>query len=263
MNNNYEPSYKALLERVLYRGTLQPVRDNNEAWSKFGESLTFDAKLGLFPMLTSKAMYFKNVKFELSWILKGLTNIKYLKGNDVNIWDSWADEHGEIGDTYGRQLRSFNGIDQMRNILIELKNFKYSRQMVISLWNPVAISQGNLKPCYHSFQFVVIGNRLNIQVSQRSADLFVGLPYDMATFTLLQRLVADKMGLGYGEVKINIGNAHIYKEHLEGVKKYIDRPMYDICRLVNTQNNVINFNVSKVELRRYKHESFIKAKIIV
>lgn len=263
LNNLYEPMYKALVQEILDEGTMQPVRDNNWAISAFGKSLTFNCNTGLFPILTSKKMYFKNIKHELAWILKGLTNVKYLNTNDVRIWDMWADINGEIGDTYGKQLRSFNGIDQFKTTIDELKRFKHSRQLVISLWNPVAISQGNLKPCYHSFQYVVIGDRLNIIVSQRSADVFVGLPYDMGTFSLLLYLTARHVGLSPGEVKINIGNAHIYKEHLIPVEKYLEKRMHKLPRLHNENDwDLINFDVRVVYLTGYMSEGFIEAKII-
>ena len=262
-NNMYEPMYKELLREVLESGTLQPVRDNNEAWSMFGKALSFNCNTGLFPILTSKKMYWKNIKYELAWILRGDTNVRYLNINGVTIWDMWADINGEIGDTYGKQLRSFNGIDQLKTILNELRNFKYSRQLVISLWNPVAISQGNLKPCYFAWQFVVIGDTLNIAVTQRSADLFIGLPYDMGVFTLLLYLVAKEMNLMPGEVKITIGNAHIYKEHKEAVEKYLENPMYNLPQLHNgNDNGIINFNQSEVYLKSYKSCGFIPAKII-
>lgn len=263
MNNNYEGDYKALLKRIMVYGHENKTRGNNVRISLFGESIEFNNAMGMFPMLTSKRMYFKNVKYELHWMLSGLTNIKYLKANGVSIWDLWADENGEIGDTYGSQLRGFNGVDQLKLILNELETTKNSSRLVISLWNPVAISQGNLRPCYHSFQFVPINKMLHLNVSQRSADVFVGLPYDMAVFSMLLRLVADKYDFIPGIVKINIGNAHIYKDHIEPTREYLGRSEFDLPNLYNGQREVINFDVSKVELKRYESHDFIKAKIIV
>lgn len=262
MNNNYERQYKELCKNIIVCGSEEPVRDNNIAKSLFGQSLEFNNQLGLFPMLTSKKMFFKNIKHELAWMLNGLTNVKYLNDNGVSIWNKWADENGDIGDSYGRQLRSFNGVDQFTTILKELSEFKYSRQLVISLWNPVAISQGNRKPCYHSFQFVYTSSKLNIIVSQRSADVFVGLPYDMAFFSLLLVLVCKNLNLYPGVVKINIGNAHIYKEHYDCVMTYLNRDMYDLPTIENFQNKVIGFETSLVKLYNYKSEDFINAKII-
>jgi len=261
--NNYEPNYKNLVKRILVVGAEEPVRDNNKAKVLFGESIEFlNNTAMLFPMLTSKEMFFKNVKFELKWILDGMSNINYLRNNRVSIWDLWADETGEIGDTYGKQLRGFNGIDQLKVIMKELQNFNYSRQLVISLWNPVAISQGNIRPCYHAFQFVYTNSRLNILVSQRSADVFVGLPYDMCTFNLLLLLVCAEYDMIPGLVKINIGNAHIYAEHYDGAMQYINREDHPLPRIAMHNQSLFSFSPSLVSLVNYKYEPFIKAKIV-
>lgn len=263
MNNSYESNYKALLIDTISRGGLQKVRDNNFAYAQAGVSIEFRSNYDEFPMLTSKEMYFKNVKYELHWLLSGSTNINYLKDNGVSIWNLWADKDGDIGETYGRILRSFNGVDQFKNAIEDLKTGNESRRLVVSLWNPEAIKKGNLAPCYHAFQFVQINKILNIIVSQRSADLFVGLPYDIAVFYLLLDLVTKSLGLLRGKVRINIGNAHVYKEHLEGVNEYIKRPMYKLPSIVNSNTIVTGFNPSEVWLRDYVCEKFIKAKIIV
>lgn len=263
MNSNYEKQYKDLIKDILINGELEPVRDSNQAKVLFGKSIEFNNQNGLFPMLTSKEMFFKNISYELKWILDGMSNVNYLKNNGVSIWNKWADENGEIGDTYGRQLRGFNGIDQLTTILMELEKFNYSRQLVISLWNPVAISQGNLKPCYHSFQFVYTANKLNIIVSQRSADVFVGLPYDICVFSLLLVLVCNTYDLIPGTVKINIGNAHIYSEHLNSCFEYCNREEHDLPSLHHNNQRVFSFNPSVVRLLSYKSEPFIKAKIII
>lgn len=261
--NKYENDYKALLERVLHYGESQEVRDNNSAVAMFGETLSFDCKYDFFPMLTSKEMYFKNIKHELYWLLAGNSNINYLKNNGVSIWNLWADDNGDIGDTYGRQLRGFNGIDQLTRMINDLRTEPQGRQHVISLWNPLAIREGNIKPCYHSFQVVVINRVMNIVVSQRSADLFVGLPYDMGVFTLLLMLLAKELNYIAGTVKINIGNAHIYKEHIQGVETYLCRPISNLPNIINYATKVIGFETEKVTIRNYKPLSFIKAKIII
>jgi len=263
MNSNYEKQYKDLIKDILINGAEEPVRDGNVAKVLFGKQLEFTSNHNMFPILTSKEMYFKNIKFELKWILDGLTNVNYLRNNGVSIWNKWAKEDGEIGDTYGRQLRSFNGIDQLKNIISELESFNYSRQLVISLWNPVAISQGNIKPCYHSFQFVYTADKLNIIVSQRSADVFVGLPYDMGTFSLMLLLVCNKFSMRPGKVQINIGNAHIYKEHYDGCMEYINRDQHDLPYLYNAEQTIDSFDPTRIQLNRYKSEPFIKAKIII
>lgn len=263
MNSNYEKQYKDLIKDILINGEEEPVRDDNVAKVLFGKQLEFCNNSKLFPILTSKEMYFKNIKYELKWILDGLTNVNYLKNNGVSIWNKWANNEGEIGDTYGKQLRSFNGIDQLKTIISELEKFKYSRQLVISLWNPVAISQGNIKPCYHAFQFVYTSNKLNIIVSQRSADVFVGLPYDMGTFNLLLLLVCNEYGFQPGKVQINIGNAHIYKEHYDGCTRYLNNAQYDLPYLYNRDQKINSFNPDRLQLVNYKSEPFIKAKIII
>ncbi len=263
MNNRYEKQYKNLLKEILINGYPNITRDNNNRISLFGKSLEFNNAMGLFPMLTSKKMYFKNIKYELAWMINGQTNINYLKSNNVSIWDLWADENGEIGDTYGKQLRSFNGIDQLKITLDKLEATLNSSRLVVSLWNPVAISQGNIRPCYHAFQFVPINRMLHINVSQRSADAFIGLPYDMCVFSLLLRLVADAYNFIPGIVKINIGNLHIYKEHKDPIKEYLNNAEFDLPTLTNRQDKVINFDVSKVYVRNYISCGFIKAKIII
>lgn len=263
MNSNYEKQYKDLVKDILINGSEEPVRDNNVAKVLFGKQLEFSNNSRLFPMLTSKEMYFKNVKYELKWILEGLTNVKYLRNNGVSIWNKWADSNGEIGDTYGKQLRSFNGIDQLKVTLNNFEKLKYSRQLVVSLWNPVAISQGNIKPCYHAFQFVYTSNRLNIIVSQRSADVFVGLPYDMCTFNLMLLLICNEYDLQPGKVQINIGNAHIYKEHYDGCMKYLNNLQHDLPYLYTESQSINNFDPTKLQLREYQSEPFIKAKIII
>lgn len=266
--STYELHYKRLITRVLTSGTLEKVRNNNQAMTLFGESIKFDTGLnqdGLlqFPMLTSKQMYFKNIKHELKWIISGDTNIGYLHCNNVSIWDKWADKNGDIGKTYGHQMRDFNGADQFRSIILELEKFPESRQLVISLWNPVDIADGNLKPCYHAFQFVYTNKRLNIIVSQRSADIFVGLPYDMAFFTLLLILVCKQFNLLPGTVKINIGNAHIYKEHIKACYTYIDRIGHDLPSLIVNNEAILFFNPNKISLANYISEPFIPAEIII
>jgi len=261
MNSNYEKEYKNLIKDILINGVYQKTRNGNTK-SLFGLTLSFNNKSGIFPMLTSKEMFFKNIKYELKWFIDGLTNVNYLKNNGVSIWNMWADETGEIGDTYGRQLRSFNGIDQFRKIMQELQDNKNSRQMVISLWNPVSISQGNIKPCYHAFQFVCINDTLNIIVSQRSADVFIGLPYDMAVFSLMLVLICNEFNLRPGVVKINIGNAHIYEEHTKPCMEYLNRIEHDLPSIQYKYETIQNFSPAKIELKNYNSEPFIKAKII-
>ena len=263
MNSPYEANYKALLFDTLSKGGLQKVRDNNFAYAQAGVSIEFRSNFNEFPMLTSKEMFFKNVKYELHWLLSGSTNINYLKNNGVSIWDLWADKDGDIGETYGRVLRSFNGIDQFKDAIDDLRTGNESRRLVISMWNPELIKKGNLAPCYFAFQFVQINKILSIIVSQRSADLFIGLPYDMAVFYLLLNLVAKNLNLFLGKVRINIGNAHIYKEHKEAVEEYIRRPMYNLPWLVNGQDQITGFDAASIWVNNYKHEPFIKAKIII
>lgn len=264
MNSTYEYEYKKLLQKILIDGTKSEARDGNTRIVLFGKSLKHDNKSELFPMLTSKKMFFKNIKHELSWILRGYTNTEYLKKHNVNIWDLWADEEGNIGDTYGKQLRNFNGTDQLIQRLKELETNTNSSQLVISLWNPNDIEKGNLRPCYHAFQFVPINNILHIQVSQRSADAFIGLPYDIAVFSLLLRIVANVYGFTPGVVNINIGNLHIYEEHIEPVTDYLRRSTFDLPRLTFRKKltSVVDFENPNVDLNRYECHDFIKAKII-
>ena len=265
MNNMFEMQYKELLFNILANGETQREEGRNGFTIRsFGQSIEFKNTCGLFPMLTSKKMYFKNVNHELKWLLSGETDVKYLTKNKVRIWEPWVNQNGTIGDTYGKVLRNFNGIDQLTESIEILRKNRSSRQNVISLWNPSLIKAGNIKPCYHAIQFVCINGVLNVVVSQRSSDVFIGLPYDICVFDLLLLLVAKILNFIPGTLKINIGDAHIYEEHIEPCKVYLANKKHDLPSIyidVNGIKNVQDFKTENVFLRNYISEEFIYGEI--
>lgn len=256
--NHYENDYKKLLNNVLEYGVKQIVRDS-VCVAKAGVSIEFEPRLmGEFPMLTSRKMFFKNVKHELYWLLSGDTSIKYLRENEVTIWDKFDIGDGTIGKSYGYVMSN-----QIKHALTSIANLDQTRRNVVSLWDVGLIKGGELAPCYPMFQFVLIRNTLSIIVTQRSSDLMVGLPYDIGVFYLLLSLVCNRYFLNIGKVRFNIGNAHIYSEHIEQVYYYIESAEHALPILINKQLDVLNFKTDEVSLRGYKSEPFMKVKLIL
>jgi len=215
--------YHDLVKHVLENGTEKSDRTGTGTKSVFGYQMRFDLQEG-FPLVTTKKLHLKSIIYELLWFLKGETNIGYLKDNGVKIWDAWADENGDLGPVYGHQLRNFNsqGIDQLEKLIWNLCSEPDSRRHVVSLWNPAEQDKMALPPCYLYFQFFVENDRLNMFVVQRSGDMYLGVPYDVALFTLVLNYVASKTGLIVGKLAINIIDAHVYTNQVEAANKYLD-----------------------------------------
>lgn len=286
--------YLDLLNLVLKNGTLQNNRTNTKAISYFGCQSRYDLTSG-FPLLTTKKMAFKSILLELLWFLKGDTNIKFLVDNNVRIWNEWPYEkfknskyfknetldefilkikndnefalkHGDLGPVYGKQWRSFNGFDQISNIINEIKNNPSSRRLVISSWNPVEINQMLLPPCHCLFQFYVDENDyLSCQLYQRSADLFLGVPFNIASYALLTHMIAQVTNKKPKEFIHTIGIAHIYENHINQVKIQIERQPLKLCNLVLNQDikNIFNFSFNDIKVENYISHDLIKAKVAV
>lgn len=226
--------YLDLLKHVLTNGTKRTDRTGVGTIGIFGYNMAFDLRHG-FPILTTKKVHFKSIKHELIWFLSGSTNIKYLKDNGITIWDEWADENGEVGKMYGYQWAS-----QLDGVINEIKTNPHSRRLLVSAWNVSELKEMALPPCHVMFQFYVEGNTLSLQYYQRSADIFLGLPFNIASYALLLTHVAELTGLVPTHLKITLGDAHIYLNHLDQVNLQLQRdpmalPMLEFTDLANAE----------------------------
>ena len=226
--------YLDLLKHVLTNGTKRTDRTGVGTIGIFGYNMAFDLRHG-FPILTTKKVHFKSIKHELIWFLSGSTNIKYLKDNGITIWDEWADENGEVGKMYGYQWAS-----QLDGVINEIKTNPHSRRLLVSAWNVSELKEMALPPCHVMFQFYVEGNTLSLQYYQRSADIFLGLPFNIASYALLLTHVANLTGLVATHLKITLGDAHIYLNHLDQVNLQLQRdpmalPMLEFTDLANAE----------------------------
>jgi len=253
---NYESQYKELLWECLTKGTHRLDR------TKVGCSSIFNASLSInvskyFPILTGRKMFQKTFDTEFEWFINGETNIQRFRDAGVKIWDAWADENGELGPVYGYQMRNFNNqnIDQMRNLIKTLRTDPDSRRHIISLWNPAQQDQMALPPCYLYFQFFVEKDKLNMFVVQRSGDLFLGIPYDVALFTKILLYVSDQVGLKANTLDIQIVDAHIYNNQLEAVHEYLKQTNFELPKYKIDDN--------LLELIDYKHGPKITATVAV
>jgi thymidylate synthase len=223
--------YHDLLERVLREGVTKSDRTGTGTLAVFGHQMRFDLRAG-FPLVTTKKLHLKSIIHELIWFLKGDTNVRYLQENGVTIWDEWADENGDLGPVYGRQWRSWaapapddlaRSIDQIDWVVKEIRKNPDSRRLVVSAWNPAEIGQMALAPCHCLFQFYVAEGRLSCQLYQRSADIFLGVPFNIASYALLTHLVAEATGLGVGDFVHTLGDAHLYSNHIEQAELQLSR----------------------------------------
>ena len=256
--------YNDLVRYILEEGTDKADRTGTGTRSVFGYQMRFDLQKG-FPLLTTKKVHFKSIAHELIWFLKGNTNIKYLKENSVSIWDEWADENGNLGRIYGAQWRDFGGIDQISNLVKEIKKNPNSRRMIVSAWNPVDVPQMALPPCHMMFQCNVANNKLSLQMYQRSCDVFLGLPFNIASYALLTEMIAQVCGLKAGELIITLGDAHLYNNHIDKVKMQLTRSEYKLpfIELDSTIKNIFHFEYSDINLLNYQSHPLIKAKVAV
>lgn len=248
----YEQDYVDLLNRVMYRAHdyYRGNRTKSSSIMRFGESITIDLN-DTFPILIGRKMYPKTFFTELKWFIEGETNIKRFKDAGIKIWDKWADENGELGPVYGHQLRKFGstdrepeaGFDQLLHVLWKLKHTPKDRRIVVSLWNPKEIYKMNLPPCYHSFTFSIVHERLNCHVTMRSSDVFVGLPYDIALFATMLHLICatDDLKISPGLLHFSLTDAHIYRSNMDPITKYLD-DMNDGYQTPNILPQLINLN---------------------
>jgi thymidylate synthase len=261
--------YETLLKHVYENGEDKSDRTGVGTRSIFGYQMRFDLNQG-FPLITTKKVHLKSIIYELLWFLKGDTNIKYLTDNGVTIWNEWADENGELGSIYGYQWRSWPApdgrhIDQISNIVDTINNNPDSRRIIVSAWNVADIDKMALPPCHTLFQFYVINGKLSCQLYQRSADLLLGVPFNIASFALLTMMLAHVTGLKYGDFVHTFGDVHIYQNHFEQVKLQLRREprTYPEMKINPNVKSIFNFNYEDFELQGYNPYSAIKAPIAV
>lgn len=260
--------YLNLLNEVLNEGYDLSDRTGVGTRSLFGRQIRFDLKDG-FPLLTSKKLFTKAIVYELLWFLKGDTNIDYLKQNGVSIWDEWADENGDLGPVYGRQWRSFNGqVDQIQNLIDGLIRNPHSRRHIVSSWNPIEIDSMALPPCHTMFQCHVNSrNQLSLQLYQRSADIFLGVPFNIASYALLAHMIAHVCGFDVGEFVHTFGDVHLYHNHFPQALEQLSRKdqLFERPKLILNPyiDNIFDFSYNDIEFKDYKSHPIIKAKVAV
>lgn len=261
--------YLDLLQRIVNEGTRKEDRTGTGTLSVFGHQMRFNLEEG-FPLLTTKKLHLKSIIHELLWFLKGDTNVKYLQENGVRIWNEWADENGELGPVYGHQWRSwpnYNGghVDQMQDIVNALKNNPDSRRMIVSAWNVAEVDQMALPPCHCLFQFYVANGKLSLQLYQRSADTFLGVPFNIASYALLTMMMAQVSGLKPGDFIHTTGDTHLYLNHLEQAKEQLKRTPRTLPRMVINPNvtSIFDFKYDDFTLEGYDPLPHIKAEVSV
>jgi thymidylate synthase len=261
--------YHDLLSHVLEKGVKKQDRTGVGTISVFGYQMRFNLEEG-FPLLTTKKLHTKSIIHELLWFLKGSTNIKYLKDNGVTIWDEWADENGELGPIYGYQWRSwpdYNGghIDQISNLIEEIKKNPNSRRLIVSAWNVAQINEMRLPPCHILFQFYVADGKLSCQLYQRSADIFLGVPFNIASYALLLMMVAQATNLKPYEFIHTLGDAHLYLNHIEQAKLQLSRDFRPLPKMIINPDvkNIFDFKFEDFKLEGYNPHPHIKADVAV
>jgi len=261
--------YLDLMEHVMSNGTLKEDRTGTGTKSVFGHQMRFDLSQG-FPCITTKKLHLKSIIHELLWFLKGDTNIKYLKENGVRIWDDWADKNGNLGHVYGYQWRSWPApdgkhIDQIQQIIDQIKNTPDSRRIIVSAWNVGEIEQMALPPCHAFFQFYVADNKLSCQLYQRSADIFLGVPFNIASYALLTMMVAQVCDLEVGDFVHTLGDAHIYTNHFEQTKLQLSRLPKELPKMNINKNikDIFSFTYEDFKLTDYNYDPHIKGKVAI
>ena len=261
--------YLELLQDILDNGTDKSDRTGTGTRSIFGAQLRFDLSQG-FPLLTTKKVFLKGIIHELLWFIAGDTNIKYLHDNGVHIWDEWADENGDLGPVYGKQWRSWPApdgktIDQLSNVIKMIKKSPDSRRLIVSAWNPAEVDDMALPPCHTLFQFYVAGGKLSCQLYQRSADMFLGVPFNIASYALLTMMVAQACGLQPGDFVHTLGDAHIYRNHFKQVQEQLSRTPRSLPTMVINPDvkDVFAFRYEDFKLEGYDPWPAIKAPVAV
>jgi len=267
--NTYNPAYEELLQRILLTGTFKGDRTGTGTISRFGDQIRYDLSQG-FPLLTTKKVFMKGIIHELLWFLAGDSNIKYLKDNGVNIWDEWADENGELGPVYGVQWRRWEGVDgtvvdQISDLIQQIKTNPNSRRLIVSAWNVPEINKMKLPPCHCLFQFYVANGKLSCQLYQRSADIFLGVPFNIASYALLTMMIAQVCDLEPGEFVHTFGDVHIYSNHLEQVKEQLGRVPrpFPTMRINPEVKDIFGFKYEDFTLEGYDPWPAIKAPVAV
>jgi len=261
--------YLDLMRHVRDHGTRKDDRTGTGTVSVFGYQMRFDLGEG-FPLVTTKKCHLRSIIHELLWFLKGDTNIKYLKDNGVSIWDEWADENGDLGHVYGYQWRSWptadgRHIDQISQVIEQINNNPDSRRIIVSAWNVGEVDDMALPPCHAFFQFYVADGKLSCQLYQRSADIFLGIPFNIASYALLTMMMAQVTGLKPGEFVHTLGDAHLYSNHLEQVEQQLSRTPYPlpILNINPAIDNLFGFSFDDFELVNYQCHPHIKAPVAV
>ncbi|WP_311151641.1 thymidylate synthase [Neisseria sicca] len=262
-------AYHDLMRHVLENGTDKSDRTGTGTRSVFGYQMRFDLSQG-FPLLTTKKLHLRSIIHELLWFLKGDTNIKYLKDKNVSIWDEWADENGDLGPVYGYQWRSWPApdgrhIDQIANVVEQIKKNPDSRRLIVSAWNPALVDEMALPPCHALFQFYVANGKLSCQLYQRSADIFLGVPFNIASYALLTMMIAQVCGLEAGEFIHTFGDAHLYSNHFEQAKLQLSRDFraLPVMKINPEVKDLFAFKFEDFELKGYDPHPHIKAAVAV
>lgn len=261
--------YLDLLRTIKENGTFKSDRTGTGTKSIFGYQMRFPLNEG-FPLLTTKKLHLRSIIYEMLWFIKGDTNIKYLNDNKVTIWDEWADENGDLGPVYGHQWRSWPApdgrkIDQLAAVINSLKNNPDSRRHIVSAWNPAEVDQMALPPCHSLFQFYVADGKLSCQLYQRSADVFLGVPFNIASYALLTMMIAQECGYELGDFVHTLGDAHIYTNHFEQVDLQLSRTPRELPKMILSPDvkSVFDFDYSDFRLKGYDPYPSIKADVAV
>ena len=261
--------YLDLLQHILDNGAHKTDRTGTGTQSCFGYQMRFDLQNG-FPLVTTKKVHLKSIIYELLWFLKGETNIAYLKEHGVKIWDEWADENGELGPVYGKQWRSWEGkdgkvIDQVSDLISQIKKNPDSRRLIVSAWNVADLPEMALMPCHNMFQFYVADGKLSCQLYQRSADVFLGVPFNIASYSLLTMMIAQVCDLRPGDFVHTFGDVHIYSNHMEQVKLQLSRQPFPLptMKLNPGVKDIFGFQYEDFTLENYECHPAIKAPVAV
>ena len=261
--------YLDLLQHILDTGVQKHDRTGTGTISTFGYQMRFDLQQG-FPLVTTKKVHTKSIIYELLWFLKGETNIQYLKEKGVSIWNEWANENGELGPVYGKQWRSWEGkdgkvVDQISQLIKQIKSNPDSRRLIVSAWNVTELPEMALMPCHTLFQFYVANGKLSCQLYQRSADVFLGVPFNIASYALLTLMIAQVCDLEPGEFIHTFGDVHIYNNHIEQVKLQLSRTPFPLptMKLNTSVKNIFDFKFEDFTLENYQSHPVIKAPVAV
>ncbi len=265
--------YEDLLRKILREGHLKGDRTGTGTISLFGQQMRFDLSNNSFPLITTKRTWFRGVAYELIWFLKGSSNVRWLQEHNVHIWDEWADADGNLGPVYGVQWRSWPAptkddpnrtIDQIANVIEQIRTNPNSRRLIVTAWNPAEVDQMALPPCHALFQFYVVDGRLSCQLYQRSCDMFLGVPFNIASYSLLTCMIAQQTGLEPGEFVWTGGDCHIYDNHVDQVLEQLSRTPYPYPTLtIDKEPDIASYKYEDFHVEGYRHGGTIKAPIAV